>query len=346
VTPKYWWRVGAGVASVVLVGLTWFALQVYPLGGPGKLVIVTVHPGDSISTIAGEMHAKGVIASPLALRIDTLLFGALNVQPGSYEIAQHSSFAHVKAIFGAKPNVLVVQVSPGLTLHEVAQQLAANRGTTYANAFLAATTAAASVSPYNPDLSPPALAGYPGTVNPLEGLVGIGTYVVPTTESAAALAAKMQAAFTSQAASVGLTPGTRVDGLSAYQIVIAASIVEREGYYTVNMPQVGRVILNRLQRGGGLQMDSTIKYPLGMDSGAVTSAMLAIHSPYNTYLSSGLTPTPICSVSMTALRAVLHAPPGPWLYFMLYYKNGGEKFAATFKEQLKNEAVVAKKGLQ
>ena len=79
--------------------------------------------------------------------------------------------------------------------------------------------------------------------------------------------------FTSEARSVGFSPSTTLNGLNAYQLLTAASIVEREGYYPQNMPKVARVIFNRLHRGGGLQMDSTIKYPLGMDAGAVTSAI-------------------------------------------------------------------------
>ena len=58
-------------------------------------------------------------------------------------------------------------------------------------------------------------------------------------------------------------------------------------------------------------MDATVLYSLGLDGGTVTTAMLATPTPYNTYLNTGLTPTPICTVSTIALNAVLHAPAGP-----------------------------------
>ncbi len=108
----------------------------------------------------------------------------------------------------------------------------------------------------------------------------------------------MVQSFNKEAASVGLTPSTTVNGLDAYQLVTAASIVQKEGYIeTRYMGKIARVIYNRLARGGPLQMDSTVLYYLGQDGGTVTPAMLKINTPYNTYLYSGLTPTPICTVS-------------------------------------------------
>ena len=322
----------AAVGALVVIGLVWFALQAYPLGGAGQEVIVTVHPGDSMAVIAGQMHTAGVIGSPFAFRLDTLVFGAPLVRPGSYEIAQNSTFAHVKAIFGAEPNVQVVTVSAGLTLHEVALLVASAKGNTFANTFVQDASAAAATNAFHPNGS-------------LEGLIGVGQYIVMPTDTPAMLLARMTSSFTAQASAVGLTPSTSLDGLDAYQLLIAASIVEKEGYIPLNMPKVARVIFNRLARGMRLQMDTTVLYYLGLDGGTVTHAMLETKTPYNTYLANGLTPTPICSVSTTALRAVLHAPLGQWLYFQLIDKNGNEAFVTTFSEQLANERLAASRGI-
>ena len=112
------------------------------------------------------------------------------------------------------------------------------------------------------------------------------------------------------------------------------------------MPKVARVIFNRLKRGGSLQMDSTVLYYLGQDGGKVTPAMLKTKTSYNTYLNSGLTPTPICVVSSSALNAVMHAPAGDWLYFTLVSKDGTEAFASTFAEQLANEYIAYSRGIR
>ena len=325
-------RAIAGGVLVVLVAMIWFLLQVFPVGGTGREVIVTVHAGDSLSTIANEMHAQGVIGSPLAFRIDMMIFGALVPHKGSYRIAQNSSFASVKAIFGAAPNVQVVTVTPGLTLHEVALQIASEVSNAFANSFVLDATHAAKLSSYQPNDS-------------LEGLIGVGNYVIKPGEKPGSLLGRMTSAFDVQAASVGFSPASSVDGLNAYQLLIAASIVEKEGYYAFNMPQVARVIFNRLRIGQPLQMDSTVLYSLGLDGGKVTPKMLLLHNPYNTYWIGGLTPTPICTVSTTALKSVLHAPPGPWLYFVLMDQSGRMAFANTFAEQLANEQKAAQGGL-
>lgn len=323
-----------GVAVLLIIlAVGWFALQVDPVfAGKGRDVIVTVHAGDSLATIAGELHAQGVIASPIAFRLDALIFGAPLVVPGSYELREGASFSTVRSILGAGPNVAVVTASPGLTLHEMAVNLAAEKGNAYATAFLKDATAFSAHSPFARGSS-------------LEGLVGVGTYIVKLHETPMALVQRMANAFVKEANSVGLTPTTTVEGLNAYQLVTAASIVDKEGYYPKNMPKVARVIFNRLARGGPLQMDATVLYALGRDGGTVTPQMLQTPSPYNTYLNAGLTPTPICTVSTTALRAVLHAPAGSWLYFVVIDKSGTEAFSTTFAGQLANERLAASRGL-
>jgi UPF0755 protein len=128
-------------------------------------------------------------------------------------------------------------------------------------------------------------------------------------------------------------------------VVIVASVVEKEGYYPKNMPQVARVIYNRLAQGTALQMDSTVLYALGQDGGTVTPQDLQTQSPYNTYLNHGLPPTPICMPSPVALKAAVHPPPGAWLFFVVVDKSGTEAFADTFAEQLANEQLAQSRGV-
>ena len=321
----------SGVTLVVLVALGWFALQIDPVfSSPGAEVVITVQPGDSTASVAAQLHAKGVIASALAFRAFELIDGGV-IHPGSYSVRQHSSFTSLSSIFNKGPNVLAV--TAGQTLHEVALNVAAVEGTSWANTFAGDLTGTRSPSPFT-------------TGSSLEGLIAAGDYAITPDTTPASLAKEMVAAFTKEAASQGLTPATTLNGLNAYQLVIAASIVEKEGYYPVNMARTARVIFNRLARGGPLQMDSTVLYYLGQDGGTVTPSDLQLHTPYNTYLNNGLTPTPICTVSSIALHSVLHAPAGPWLYFELVKKDGTMEFSATFQQQLYWEHYVQVHGLQ
>ncbi len=321
----------AGLVGLLGFGV-WFALQMYPLGASHKSVLVVVHYGDSMTTIVGTLHREGVLASPTAFEIDLAIFGSPSVRAGDYELPQGDSFSALRSVLAAGPNSVVLSVRPGLTLHELAVTLSQDEGSVYADGFLRAACQAASASQYAP-------------VRSLEGLVGPGEYVIAPHETPAQLLAAMQEGFAREAASVGLNASTRRNGLDAYQLLVGASIVEKEGYYVKNMPDVARVILNRLSRGTPLQMDSTILYALQRDGGRVTPSMLATTSPYNSYLNAGLTPTPICVVSTDALRAMLNPPPGPWLYFVLVSKDGTMAFAATFAEQLANERLAAARGV-
>jgi UPF0755 protein len=319
-------------AGLVALGALWFVLNAYPIGGAGSGVVVEVKPGESVNQLGSDLAKDGVISSSLAFRIDTTFFGAPAITPGYFAIDKNSSFSHVRAVFSAAPNAVAVTVRPGVTLHEVAVDVASATTPSYGSAFIAATGAVAAKSPF-------------GHLRSLEGMLGTGQYVIAPDESAKTLLKKMAARFVLQAEHAGVTPGREVSGIGAYPAIIAASIVEKEGYYPRNMPKVARVVLNRLRRHAGLQMDSTILYALGMDGGTVTPAMLRIHSPYNTYVHPGLTPTPICVPSLFALRAIANPPAGSWYYFTLVSRDGTEAFATTFQQQLDNERLAARRGL-
>ncbi len=107
------------------------------------------------------------------------------------------------------------------------------------------------------------------------------------------LVRQMVTRFDADATEAGLsTASAAKHGLTPYEVIISASIVEKEGYYAINMPKVARVIYNRLANGMPLQMDSTVLYAIGQDGGPVTAQDLKIESPYNTYLNTGLAADP------------------------------------------------------
>jgi len=329
---KPWRRAVVAVAIVAVASASWLYLQFNPLGGVGREELVNIPSGSSLSEIASDLESAHIISSAFAFRIDLALFGSLQVQSGYYQIPAGDSFSNIRTILSQGPNTVDINVTPGLALWEVEQDLNQAEGQTYAVTFMTLANDAAAASPWRPNHS-------------LEGLIAPGNYIVAPGETPAMLLAAMQNGFTAEMSAAGLNPQTRRYGLSAYQILIAASIVEKEGYYEVNKPKVARVILNRLAINNGLQMDSTVLYALHRDGGTVTRAMLENPSPYNTYLHAGLTPTPICTVSVQDIEAVLHAPPGAWRYFTLINKDGTMAFSNTFAQQLANEALAARRGI-
>ncbi len=328
--------VGSLAALVVLVllgGFLWVQHEASPGGPPGAQVIATVRSGSGASQLAATLEAKGVLSSSLAFRIWSLFHGTPPVLPGSYAFNKNSSFATVDRVISAGPNVFPLDIPPGFTVAEVATRVGQLPGHSSA-AFAAVATRGTVRSPWQPA----------GSTN-LDGLLGTGEYVVVPGETDTKLLTTMVDRFDRLAQRLDLEAGAAQIGLTPYQAITVASIVQKEGVIGKNLGPVARVILNRLARDMPLQMDSTVLYSEGRDGGPVTSADLALRSPYNTYLNKGLTPTPICFPSEAALRATLDPPSGTWLYFVVVQQDGTEAFADTFPEQQANEALAKQRGL-
>jgi UPF0755 protein len=326
--------VGGAVLVVILGFALWYELESHALGPPGKQVVVTVKPGESTDSVINSLSDKGVIGSSLAFQVSNFFHGTPTVQAGSYAMHQNQTFAEVRALLAAGPNIYPVDVRPGNTLSEVATQVSAIPGHT-ATSFEKAASSGAVHSIFSP----------PGSDN-LEGMLGIGQYLILPGETDLTIVQDMVTRFDRYAQGAGLSMASAAAlGMTPYQVITVASITEKEGYYTFNMPKVARVVYNRLANDMPLQMDSTVLYAIGQDGGPVTSRDLQIKSPYNTYLNKGLTPTPICMPSVTALKSALVPPAGAWLYFTLVQKNGVMAFSDTFAEQQANENLAKSRGL-
>ena len=322
----------AVVVLALLVGaVAWYESQ---MGGPGGAqVVMAVAPGSSMGTITASLVRRHVVDDSLAFRVYLTLHGTPSVEPGNYLLRRHESFSDIRSILAAGPNVSSVTVLPGFTINEVATQVGQIAGHDPAH-FLALANSGTVRSPFEPA----------GSTN-LDGLVGTGAYLVVPGESDQTLLGDMIDRFNTLADAVGLTSGAAALGVTPYQAITVASIVEKEGVYQKNLGQVSRVIYNRLARGTPLQMDSTVLYSEHRDGGRVTSADLALNTPYNTYLHTGLTPTPICFPDRASVQAALAPTPGDWLYFVVVSKDGTEAFSSTFAGQQANERLAQSRGL-
>jgi UPF0755 protein len=327
--------VGGALVAVVLAFVLWYELESHALGPPGKQVVVTVHQGEATNDVVDALSQKHVIGSTLAFRISDFFHGTPTILPGSYALHENQTFSEVRAILAAGPNIYPVDVRPGYSLREVAARVDSIPG--HATGGFAATAGSGAVhSVFSP----------PGSNN-LEGMLGTGSYLVLPGETDLTILRLMVSRFDRDATAAGLSvTSAAAVGMTPYEVIIAASVVEKEGYHpTSNMPYVARVIDNRLAKGIPLQMDSTVLYAIGQDGGPVTAQDLKIRSPYNSYLTKGLPPTPICMPSTTALTAALHPAAGAWLYFVVVKKDGTEAFSDTFAQQLANEQLAKSRGL-
>jgi UPF0755 protein len=336
--PRRRWRIVTLVVAVVVLavvvgGYLWVNSEAGASGPQGRQVIVTVPAGGGTDQLASTLESKGVITSSLAYRIWSVFHSAPSVTAGSYAFDRNSSFSEVNAIVAGGPNVFDLEVPPGFTVREVAERVGQIPGRSQAS-FSALANGGTVRSPWEP-------AG----VNNLDGLLGTGSYTVLPHETDTQLLTQMIDRFDALAHHLDLAAGSAKLDLTPYQVITVASITEKEGVVEKNLGPVARVILNRLHGGIPLQMDSTVLYALDRDGGAVTPQDLKVRTPYNTYLNTGLTPSPICFPSVGALRAALDPPQGSWLYFDLTSQDGTETFSDTYGEQLAAEALARQRGL-
>jgi UPF0755 protein len=326
--------IGGAVFLLVLAFTLWYELESRALGPAGPQVVITVHQGEATNAVISSLSQHHVIGSSLAFRISDFFHGTPTVLPGSYALHENQTFSEVRAVLAAGPNIYPVDVHPGFTLSEVAARVDSIPGHAQGG-FASAAGSGAVRSLFSP----------PGSDN-LEGMLGTGSYLILPGESDITIVRDMVQRFDRDAQAAGLsTASAAALGLTPYQTITAASVVEKEGYIPVNMPDVARVIYNRLASDTPLQMDSTVLYAIGQDGGTVTSKDLKLQSPYNTYLNKGLPPTPICMPSNQAMVAALHPPPGNWLYFVLVKKDGTMAFSDTYAGQLANEKLAQSRGL-
>ncbi|MHB8189408.1 MAG: endolytic transglycosylase MltG [Ferrimicrobium sp.] len=316
--------VAVAMVLAVVIGIGLIYVRASSGGSGGHSVAVLVRPGTSVSAVSQDLSHDHIIENPLLFDLFLRLHGEPVVDAGVYLFQTNSSYSSVLGGLINGPTSLRLTVLSGMTLRQISSRLAGVPGAISMAASFTKET-------HNPiGLTSPFL---PTGVRSLEGLLYPDTYFVDPLETPTMLIQTMLNRMTQEAESVGLQPTTRIGTLSAYQILVGASIIEHEAKTAVDYPKVARVIYNRIAAGMPLQMDSTVRFATGNAGTPLTVSELHSHSIYNTYTHVGLPPTPIGAVSTRAIRAMLHPTPGPWLYFVALKGHANESFFSTFAEQ-------------
>lgn len=170
----------------------------------------------------------------------------------------------------------------------------------------------------------------PWAKNGAEGFIFPDTYEIPDKPTAKSVLKLATDQFTNVADDIGLQGGATALHLSAYQVVVLASIIEKEaGPNAEDRAKIARVFLNRLNPSlwpvGKLQSDATVAYANKITGRVATTAKeRALKSAWNTYYVKGLPKGPITSPSRKSLEAAIHPADGSWLYFMVVNLDTGE----------------------
>jgi UPF0755 protein len=186
----------------------------------------------------------------------------------------------------------------------------------------------------------------------LEGFLFPDTYFLPenfsSTTNISQLLVKKALSNFSQKFTPALSEQAKLQGFSVYQILILASILEKEtGRNTVTTEQkmaldeerkmVAGIFYNRLRINMPLASDATINYITKKNTPSATAEDIKINSPYNTYQNKGLPPTPICNPSLSSILAALYPTPNDYFFFLHTQPSGKIIYSKTFEEHLKNK---------
>ncbi len=357
---RRWTVFGVMLTALVLIGAsTWYgARQLLEMGeipdyeGAGtNEVVVRVEQGDTTSAIAARLVSEGVVKSARAFTAAAAgVEQVREVRPGYYVMRHRmSGAAAVTQLIEPSSRVGQLAVRSGLQLDDVVLPDGSvipgilSRISKASCARLNGSSTCVPVEQLRQAMATtePAALGVPGwatenvaLVNPrkrLEGLVMPGNYNVRPGSTAAELLAQVMATSSARLQTVGMPDMADGTGFGPYQILIIASLIQKEGI-PADFGKVSRVIYNRLAEGMPLQMDSTINYPLDRQTLTTSDADRATPGPYNTYLKPGLPPSPIGTPSAEALTAAVNPTPGPWRYFVKCRNDGTSCFSVTHEQ--------------
>lgn len=312
-------RRGLSIVALVLITtgillLVFLRLQLNPPETFTSTATFEVTKGMSVRDIADAAKSSGVVRSSTILyAILTYSYDPTKIYAGTYVFDEPTSVfgvAQKLADQDTQEDLVRITFPEGIRLTQMAQ------------------IAATALPDFNPD-------EYLINTNELEGRLFPETYFVPETFTALDLIDLQRTTYEENMAP--LRADIEKSEFTEQEVLILASIIEREASDEESMKMVSGVLQNRLSINMALQADASIEYTLGKPLGELLPEDLKIDSPYNTYLNPGLVPTPIGNPGIMAIKAVLYPTPSNYLFYITA-PDGTFYYAETFAGHNQNIA--------
>ena len=296
--------------------------------GRTRDVTFTVEEGATAEQVVEGLASERVI--PCGGFIGNLLMRGTGrsgeIRAGTYSLTTGMTLDDAVEVLTTPPKQIPtadVLVPPGYRLTQIADAVEESLGIP-ADEFLAR----ADEGKFDRPVALPADAS-------LEGFLWPETYRIPKRDDADAVIQRLLNQFSEETAGL---PWERAEelGVSPYEIVVIASMIEKEAAVQRDRPLIAGVIYNRLRDGMTLGIDATLLYDDPTPDGELSTADIETDGPYNTRMRTGLPPTPIASPYLWSLRAALNPADTPYYYYVLCGDDGGHRFAVTYDEHLAN----------
>lgn len=318
------------VLGSVAVALVTYVRWCEGASGPQERVTVTIPEGASAQEAVTLLHREGVIRCDAVSRLTVRgKEGAEGILAGPHQLTTNMTLgAALEALSTPPPEAptVTVTIPEGYRLTQIAERVA-ELGVP-AKRFLAlAESGRFALPPYLPK-------GTPTT----EGFLFPKTYEFLEDEvDARTVIRTMLQQFRDEVADLPWKRAERL-GLSPYEVVIVASMIEEEAKVAAERPLISAVIHNRLRDGMVLGIDATLQYVDPNPEDGLTATDLRIDSPYNTRRYAGLPPTPIASPRRAAILAALEPADSDARYYVLCGDDGSHRFSTTYGAFLRDKA--------
>jgi len=283
---------------------------------------ITISPGQSFSSVLTGLHRQGLISSVWKLKLYARFKGYdKKLRAGEYLIpAGASSERILDLLVQGKVMLHRITVPEGYSLRQIAETVG-RAGLVPEAEFLAAAN------------DPLLMNEFKISGNSFEGYLFPDTYFFSRQTSAREIIEVMVHRFNEVFSNDWKERATSL-GLSIHQVVVLASIVEKETGVDAERPVIASVFRNRMGLGMRLESDPTVIYGIENFDGNLTRTHLRTPTPYNTYTQQGLPPGPIASPGRKSLEAVLYPADTPYLFFVAR-KDRTHQFSATLTEHQK-----------
>lgn len=329
--------------------------------GNGVVQLVEVPEGSSMSHLAPELAERNVVKTAEAFSSAANSNPrASQVKPGFYRLQEEmSAKSAVEALLDDANMVDLLDVQGGATLSDVnvlggdvrygiyslISQVSCKEGGCVSAEEL--EKIAATVDPAElgaPEWALDAVRARGEDPKRLEGLIAPGQYVLDPNMDAQEILTDLISRSTKKYNDTNIVERAEAVGLSPYELLTSASLVERESP-AGEFDKVARVILNRLDEPMRLELDSTVNYGLEDVELATTDDDRGRETPWNTYAKDGLPDTPIASPSNEAIDAMENPVEGNWLFFVTVDSQGTTVFTDNYDEHLANVDEAVRSGI-
>lgn len=293
-----------------------------PASTEPKDQIFVIRPGQPVTQIAQNLKEANLIKNTLAFRLLVAQMGiGKSIQAGDFRLSPNLTSREIATFLTHGAIDVWITFPEGVRLEEIAE-------------IIEAKLAIPQNDQYTFDKQEFKKLAREGYMFP-------DTYLIPKDATAQAVAEKLQTTFSQKVDQNLLAKGTN-HNLTEDEVIILASLIEREAKSNHQRPIIAGILINRLNAGMALQVDATVQYAKGYDAASdswwpqVTQEdYKTVKSPFNTYLHPGLPPAPIANPGLESIRAAADPVNTDYLYY-LHDREGKIHFAQNLEEHTKN----------